>query len=413
MTGNAAAAALAAAFDPPPPALGVAVSGGSDSTALLVHLHDWAGPSGVVLHAVTVDHGLRPEAAAEAAEVATLCARLGVAHETLCWTWDGRGNLPDAARRGRQRLIADWAAARGIADVALGHTADDQAETLLMRLGRGSGVDGLAAMRPLRHALGLRWHRPFLGLRRAALRADLVARGIGWTDDPSNEDDRYQRVRARRALALLAPLGVTVEGLCDTAARLARASAALGAATAAAARGIARVDAGDVVLEVGGLAALPGEMRERLVAASLCWVASAEYRPRHKALARALDNVMAGRAATLQGCRLLPGPGTIRIAREAGAVAGLRVPATAVWDGRWRAKGPDLQDLSLAPLGAGGLASCPGWRATGRPRAALLAAPALWRGDVLAACPAAGLPGLWCFDPEPGLENLLAAVTSH
>ena len=150
MTSAGAAAALAAALDPPPPALGVAVSGGSESTALLIHLHDWAGPRGVALHAVTIDHGLRPEAAAEAAGVAALCARLAVPHDTLPWRWDGRGNLPDAARRGRQALISDWAAARGIADVALGHTADDQAETLLMRLGRGSGVDGLAAMRPLR-----------------------------------------------------------------------------------------------------------------------------------------------------------------------------------------------------------------------------------------------------------------------
>ena len=413
MTGAGPAAALAAAFDPPPAALGVAVSGGSDSTALLIHLHDWAGPRGVALHAVTVDHGLRPEAAAEAAEVAALCARLGLPHEVLHWRWDGRGNLSDAARRGRQRLIADWVAARGIADVALGHTADDQAETLLMRLGRGSGVDGLAAMRPLRCALGLRWHRPLLGLRRADLRADLAARGIGWAEDPTNEDEGYQRVRARRALALLAPLGVTVEGLCDTAARLARASAALGAATAAAAREFARVDAGDVLLEAAGLAALPEEMRERLVAAALGWVGSAEYRPRHAALRRALGNVMAGRAATLQGCRLLPGAGTIRIAREAQAVAGLRGPASAVWDRRWRAKGPDLQELSLAALGAQGLAACPGWRATGRPRAALLAAPAFWCGEVLVACPAAGRPGDWGFDPAPGLDDFLAAVTSH
>lgn len=413
MTGSGAAAALAAAFDPLPAALGVAVSGGSDSTALLIHLHDWAGPRGVALHAVTVDHGLRPEAAAEAAGVAALCARLALPHDTLPWRWDGRGNLPDAARRGRQQLIAGWAAARGIGDVALGHTADDQAETLLMRLARGSGVDGLAAMRPLRQAFGLRWHRPFLGLRRAALRADLAARGIGWVEDPTNEDEGYQRVRARRALAALAPLGLTVEGLCDTAARLASASAALAAATAAAARDIAWVDAGDVVLERAGLAALPGEMRERLVAAALVWVGSAEYRPRHAALCRALGNVMAGRAAVLQGCRLLPAGGTIRIAREAKAVAGLRGPATRRWDGRWQAKGPDLHDVSVAPLGAAGLAACPDWRATGRPRAALLAAPAFWRNGVLLACPAAGRPGDWGFDPEPGLDDLLAAVTSH
>ena len=119
---------IAAAFPPSPPQrLGVAVSGGGDSVALLHLLADWARESGTELRAVTVDHGLRPEAATEAADVARACAALGVGHDILRWSgWDGRGNLPDQARRARYRLMADWAQAHGIADVALGHTADDQ-----------------------------------------------------------------------------------------------------------------------------------------------------------------------------------------------------------------------------------------------------------------------------------------------
>ncbi|MCB2123065.1 MAG: tRNA lysidine(34) synthetase TilS, partial [Rhodobacteraceae bacterium] len=123
--------------------LGVAVSGGSDSTALLCLLADLRGTGGPDLAAVTVDHGLRPEAAGEARSVAALCARLGVSHTICRWDgWDGTGNLPDQARRARQNLIAGWASGLGIGAVALAHTRDDQAETVLLRLARGSGVDG-------------------------------------------------------------------------------------------------------------------------------------------------------------------------------------------------------------------------------------------------------------------------------
>lgn len=412
--GHDPGAALAAAFAKPPARLGVAVSGGGDSTALLIHLADWAGRAGrPELHVVTVDHGLRPEAAAEAAAVARLAGRLGLDHDVLAWRWDGQGNLQDAARRGRYRAIAGWAAARGIADVALGHTADDQAETVLMRLARGSGVDGLAAMRPVRRAQGIAWHRPFLGLRRAALRADLEARGIGWADDPSNEDAAYDRIRARQALEVLGPLGIEVAGLAETAARMARAAEALAATAAEAARRIAAVDAGDVVFDAAGLAALPRDIRERLVAAALVWVASADYRPRYAALLGALGAVAAGRAATLHGCILLPGRAGLRIAREARAVADLRGPATTAWDGRWQVAGPGLTGLEVAALGEAGLAACPDWRETGRPRAALVAAPALWRGATVVACPAAGLHGDWRFTPAPDLAGFLAAVTSH
>ena len=406
------AAAVSAAFPDPPAALGVAVSGGSDSTALLLHLSDWGRARGVMLHAATVDHGLRPEALEEAAGVAALCRKLEVPHRVLSWRWDGRGNLPDAARRGRYAALAGWASGLGLGDVALGHTADDQAETVLMRLARGSGVDGLAAMRPRRADRGILWHRPFLCLRRADLRADLTARGIGWAEDPTNEDPGYQRVRARQALALLAPLGLTVPGLVETAERMQRASDALGRAALDAAVAVARVDAGDVVFDAAGLAGLPQDIRDRLISAAVIWVSSAEYRPRYTALRAAQATLEGGRAATLHGCLLLPG-GTWRVAREPRAVRGTAVPATAAWDGRWRAKGPDLQTLTIAALGEEGLAACPDWRETNRPRAALLAAPAIWRGAVLVACPAAGKTGACTFDPEPGLDDYFVTLTSH
>ncbi|MGB3147286.1 MAG: tRNA lysidine(34) synthetase TilS, partial [Paracoccaceae bacterium] len=188
--------------------LGVAVSGGGDSMALLHLLADWRKAGGPELLAVTVDHGLRPEAAAEAGFVADHCLGLGIAHETLCWTgWDGRGNLPDQARRARYRLIVGWARRHGLARVALGHTLDDQAETVLMRLLRGSGVDGLSAMADCRVEAGIAFCRPLLSVQRQDLRHYLTARSVPWLEDPTNDDPDYDRVKARQALATLAGLG--------------------------------------------------------------------------------------------------------------------------------------------------------------------------------------------------------------
>ena len=147
--------------------IGVAVSGGGDSMALLLLLEEAAARAGRVVAAVTVDHGLRPESGGEAAAVAALCAGRGIAHATCRWgDWDGAGNLLDRARQARRALIADWARGRGIGAVALGHTLDDQAETVVLRLARGSGVDGLAGMAAVVRAEGILWLRPLLGVRR-------------------------------------------------------------------------------------------------------------------------------------------------------------------------------------------------------------------------------------------------------
>ena len=120
--------------------IGVAVSGGSDSMAALHILAGVAAESGVAIHAATVDHGLRPEAADEARQVAKVCVALAVPHEVLRWEhMEISGNLQDQARQARYRLIAGWARERGLSAVVLGHTLDDQAETFLMRLARSSG----------------------------------------------------------------------------------------------------------------------------------------------------------------------------------------------------------------------------------------------------------------------------------
>ncbi len=201
----------------------MAVSGGPDSLALLLLAH--AALPGRV-EAATVDHGLRPESAQEAAMVARACTALGVPHATLA-VEVGEGNLQARAREARYAALAEWMTARGLAALATAHHADDQAETLLMRLNRGSGVAGLSGVRPRGEVPGtaLLLLRPLLGWRRAELAAVVAAAGLTAAADPSNADPRFDRVRIRRALAGADWLDVAA--VAESAGHLADADAAL------------------------------------------------------------------------------------------------------------------------------------------------------------------------------------------
>ncbi|WP_261194906.1 tRNA lysidine(34) synthetase TilS [Pseudoruegeria sp. SHC-113] len=392
-----------------PERLGIAVSGGGDSVALLCALADaWPAQR---LMAVTVDHGLRQASAEEAQAVATLCARLGVAHRVLNWTgWDGQGNLQDAARRARRNLMADWAKAEGLPAVALAHTQDDQAETLLLRLARGSGVDGLAAMQAERQYAGLRWLRPLLGCSRADLRRYLSAIGEGWAEDPSNSDGRFSRVRMRKAIAALE---LDQARLAETAQAMDRARSALAQLAYEKAQTCAQVQGGDVVFDTGALGSCPEDTRLRLFAHALCWVASATYRPRLTTLTATLEAVLGGETRNLHGCLILREGNHLRICREPAAVAGLTCPAPGPWDTRWIAKAPYEQGDSLAMLGEAGLAQCPDWRTSGLPRASLLAAPALWRGQALMAAPLAGHGPNGAIALAKGASDFFTSILSH
>ncbi len=369
-------------FDDGPVA--VALSGGGDSVALLALAAERAAQIGGTLLAVTVDHGLRAESAEEAAQAGAQAALLGVPHTVLRWQgWNGQGNLQDQARRARRRLIADWAAGQGVGTVLLGHTADDQAETFLMRLARGSGLYGLGAIAPVSHAHGINWRRPLLQLRRAALRDDLTARGLTWIEDPSNLDESFTRVQIRQALPGLAPLGLTVERLAETAAQLRRASEVVADAVASLARTAAQAHpAGYVTLDRAACAAARPELRLRLLAEALRWVSGASYTPRLAPLEAVADWAFASTAdgprRTLHGCLLERADDEVLILREPERT-GPPVPAGEVWDGRWRT-GPAQPGVSVSALGVAALAEMPGWRDTGIPAAALAATPAFRDG---------------------------------
>lgn len=181
--------------------VGLAVSGGPDSMALLL-LAAAARPDQV--EAATVDHLLREGSHAEAELVARACRQLGVLHTILRARWDDRPEtaVQEKARHERYRLLGFWVEERGLEALATGHHVDDQAETVLMRLARGSGVRGLAGMHPRSIATGtkVRLLRPLLGWRRSELQQICVSAGIETASDPSNEDGKYERIRVRRGL---------------------------------------------------------------------------------------------------------------------------------------------------------------------------------------------------------------------
>ncbi len=227
------------------PALLLAVSGGPDSIALMWLAARWrrALTRGPRLVVVTVDHGLRAEAAAEAREVKRLARTLELEHRTLRWTGPKpAAGLPAAARSARYRLLAKAARQSGATHILTAHTRDDQAETLLMRMLRGSGIAGLAAMARQSERDGVWLARPFLDVSKSRLIVTLQKAKVGFADDPTNRDPHFTRPRLRALMPALAAEGGDPRNLARLAARLARANAAVEVLTDGAERYLALRD---------------------------------------------------------------------------------------------------------------------------------------------------------------------------
>jgi tRNA(Ile)-lysidine synthase len=252
------------------PALVLAVSGGPDSIALMWLAARWrrAIGRGPRLIAVTIDHGLRTEAAREARDVKRLAQTLDLPHRTLRWTGaKPKTGLPAAARDARYRLLAKAARASGASHVLTAHTQDDQAETLLMRMSRGSGIAGLAAMARQSQRDGVVLVRPLLHIPKARLVATLKKAGIGFADDPTNRDIRFTRPRLRAIMPALAAEGFDARNLTRLASRLARANAALEVLVDGAERYLAlgERDSAAMGFDANAFAGLSEEIRVRLL----------------------------------------------------------------------------------------------------------------------------------------------------
>lgn len=318
----AAAMAYALAQGAPWPGA-VAVSGGADSTALMHLMAEWARGQGrgapIVL---TVDHGLRPGSGRVARSVVEQARELGLAARKLVWKGDKpEADIEAAAREARYRLMGGWCARHGVKGLYIAHTREDQAETFLLRLARGSGLDGLAAMRvvaafPVPGNAHPAVVRPLLGMARRRLRDALEARGLGWSEDPMNADPRFARARLRAAWPSLEALGLTPARIASAACHLGRARDALEAATTALVEEACRFEEDRILLDAVRFAAAPREIGLRALAHLLARLSGAPYRPRFERLERLYDAVVASAptaARTLQGCRIGRAPKPLRV----------------------------------------------------------------------------------------------------
>ncbi|MFM8542090.1 MAG: tRNA lysidine(34) synthetase TilS [Chakrabartia sp.] len=280
---------LAALLPNPTGRIGLAISGGPDSLALLL----LAKASLPDIVAATVDHGLRPEAADEARFVAQICANLSVDHSILTLTNRPAGNPSSWARQARYHALEDWGTAKKVRWLLTAHHADDQLETLLMRLNRGSGVAGLAGIRAQNKSVA----RPLLNWRKAELE-DLVAQaGLQAVDDPSNRDARYDRARMRAALSKadwLDPVAAV-----RSASALASAETALDWTTQQLFNQRAEMGTGRITLDA---ADLPFELQRRLLIACLQTL-NPSAAPRDDEVLRLLASLNTGQTATLAGVK--------------------------------------------------------------------------------------------------------------
>jgi len=327
--------------------LAVAVSGGADSMALMLMLVAWRqliGEDAPELSVLSVDHGLRQEAAEEVQFVARISRQYGLTHKAFRWSGaNSEGNIQANARNARYDLMCDWCAQREISHLLVAHTLDDQAETVLLRLARGSGVDGLCAMATSRTWKETVIYRPLLGVERARLLQLVEGVKCAYVSDPGNDDLKYDRVRFRQALALLEPLGIGAHGLVETAGRLAQAREALDAMSVQAiGQAVEVFAAGYCILDPNQLEQYLHEIKRRVLGRLLRAVAGRAYVPAHSSMAQLLAWIeMRERSTrTLGGCLLMSRQGKIWIMRETGRIALpeilLHPGQNLVWDGRIR-----------------------------------------------------------------------------
>lgn len=355
----------------PGPHIAIAVSGGADSMALALLARDWGRRRRGRVTALTVDHRLRPESTREARWVHGTLKTRGIAHRILTWRAGpdaGRGNLQAAARAARYRLMADWCRSEGVLHLLTAHHLKDQAETLLLRLGRGSGFYGLAAMAGVAERNEMRLLRPLLGLAPEELKAYLRRACQDWVEDPTNVDPAFARVRVRRSLSRLAGEGATVERIAATARRLGCDRQALEREVARLLAATAAPDpAGFVRLERGPFFAAPEAVGLRALSQVLAAVGGEDYGPRFERLERLYAALRgAGRPRTLGGCVIRPAYGDrFLICREPAAQAGpvaVSRPGALAWDGRFHVRltaargAASGEALTLGPLGREGWA---------------------------------------------------------
>lgn len=340
--------------------IGLAVSGGPDSLALMLLAHRWTETlqNPPIIHVYSLDHGLRPEAKDEVAMVLEVADKLGLVARGLVWTGDKPASgLQEAARQARYQIIGDAMKADGASLLLTAHHRMDQAETVLMRLAHGSGLDGLKAMMPVSTVQGLRIFRPFLDLDPAALAAVVDESGLTAAQDPSNHDTDYERVRWRKLLPTLAEHGLDTATLSRFAARMGEADEALAQMAHAAFEELVRFDGFGAALIPAATFQLLSPAIGRRVLARVLNIVGGRQRPRALGQVERLYDQIIGRdlprAATLLGAVVKLKGETLTLSREPGRALPEDRPllpgSQIIWDERFRiASLPDAEALIVS-----------------------------------------------------------------
>ncbi len=392
--------------------IAVGVSGGADSLSLLL-----LTASNYDVTAITVDHGLRADSATEALFVNKVCSEKGIKHVTL--RWEGvkpTSNIQAEARAARYSLMQRWCSENDIPFLAVAHHRDDQAETLLLRLARGSGVYGLAAMPSQRDiGGGVSIVRPLLSIPKSQLIEVLKSEGQEWIEDPSNRSEAYDRVRVRNLLAAPPLEGFSSERLAATAYRLRRSRDALEYYEQLWLKSAVTIfDSGYLTVDVDKLASEPEEIILRGLASVCRYFNNAEYVPRMEKLQRLKDMLLSTefRGHTLYGAKFsAPKSEKIMVSRELSAVEGpISLEKSVIWDNRFaiRTKG-DISGMKIAALGAEGWlqlkAEMPNFDQIDVPRIAGLVLPAIFHDGELQAVPHIGYKRLVNIEIELSVQT--------
>lgn len=340
--------------------IAVAFSGGGDSTALLLLMRDYVREQGGEVIALSVDHGLRPESAAEAASCAQIAATLGIPHRILRWEGEKPATrIQERARAARYNLLQVACRAEGVTTLALAHNLEDRLETFWMRLSGGSGLDGLAGLQSVAQRGDLMLLRPLLDIRRSDLRTYCQRHGVTWIEDPSNGNERYLRPRLRAFEEMLAEEGLTPARLSQTLSKLAQASDALRIiADQAFDAAVVCHAVGYVSLRPDLLANFPPDIRYRVFSKILHLFAPQDYPPSYEGVENLRQSVEAGdfTGATFYDCEVFTAGETVVFVREASAAEkpvlvsdGLR------WDRHFVLSGKPAESVLIGMLGEAGV----------------------------------------------------------
>ena len=343
--------------------IGIAVSGGSDSMALFYLSLFWVQRTGNVMKVASVNHGLRKGSDAEIEFVKDRVGKNLISHfplQSKVDIGDLQGNIQDNARKVRYKLLTEWAKKEGIECILLGHTLDDQEENLILRFFRGSGVDGLASIQKKKYHNNILWFRPLLEYRKDFLQDFLKKIGKDWVEDPSNVDEKFERVKIRKLLPKLKKSGLIKKRFAQTADHMRRASKVLATAAINEAKSMIEItELGETKIESFKYYKALEDTRLRILSGLISWYSGRFYRPRFTQLDH-LQKLIAEtgniKGVSLGGTIIKQSGGFININRELSLIKSREHinSKNILWDNRWNIKFEEFheQNLKVVPLGS-------------------------------------------------------------